>query len=233
METNKDFKTYYVYSHITLTGEVTFYIGIGTKHHGDCRSIKKRYARAYDNKRSNFWKKVSSKYGYRVEILEESNDHEYIQKQEIFYIQKYGRKDLGLGTLVNLTNGGESNLDQFFSKETRAKMSASHKKLCAEGKKAFSKPGFYEETSKRMKGNSYAKGNKLSEEQRRNLVERRLDNLSKNVIQEDLEGNFIKEWRSTVDAGKFYSTDRQNIWKACNNYYKGATSKGFRWRFKE
>jgi len=233
MQTRDVHNKHYIYLHTTLSGGIPFYIGIGTKHFGDCKSLEKRYARAYDTRRSNFWKRIVSKYGYKVEILLESDDHEYVKNQEVFYINKYGRRDLKKGTLVNLTNGGESNLEQVFSSETRAKMSNTHKRLYVEGKKAFSKPGFYEETSKRMKGNAHAKGNKLSEEQIRVIIERRLEKISKNVIQEDLNGNFIKEWRSTVDAGKFYNTNRQNIWKASKDYHKGATSQGFKWRFKE
>jgi len=42
---------------------------------------------------------------------------------EVQYIAEYGRFDLGLGTLANLTNGGEGTIGHVHTPESRAKMS--------------------------------------------------------------------------------------------------------------
>ena len=109
MEENK----YYLYRHIRLDKNEPFYIGIGTKctkfkHH----SIKSEYKRAYSKgKRNNLWYKIVNKAGYRVDILIESNNYDFIEKKEVEFIKLYGRKDLRLGTLCNMTDGGEGSIN--------------------------------------------------------------------------------------------------------------------------
>ena len=86
-------KTLYIHKKAT-DGEV-FYVGIG------------REARAYETNRSKLWKRVSDKYGYVVEVLETNLYWEDACEKEIALIKFYGRIDLGTGTLVNHTDGGE------------------------------------------------------------------------------------------------------------------------------
>lgn len=97
---------YYLYRHIRLDKNEPFYIGIGTKPK-TYSSFEKEYNRAFDKRRNNFWSKVFNKTDYRVDILFESDDRKIIEQKEKEFIQLYGRKDLGTGTLVNLTDGGE------------------------------------------------------------------------------------------------------------------------------
>lgn len=104
---------YYLYRHIRLDKNEPFYIGIGTKcikfkHH----SIKSEYKRAYSKgKRNNLWYKIVNKAGYKVDILIESNDYNFIKKKEVEFIKLYGRKDLRSGTLCNMTDGGEGSVN--------------------------------------------------------------------------------------------------------------------------
>ena len=86
-----------VYKHIRLDNNEPFYIGIG----------KKRDRAFTKHKRSIFWEKIVSKTDYRVEILFDDLTWEEACEKEKEFIQLYGRKDLGLGSLVNLTDGGE------------------------------------------------------------------------------------------------------------------------------
>jgi hypothetical protein len=99
----------YVYRHIRTDKNEPFYIGIGKD---------ATYKRAYQcskTKRSEFWHNIASK-GYEVEILMDNLTWEQACEKEKEFISIYGRKDLGKGTLVNLTNGGEGVIE--LSKES-------------------------------------------------------------------------------------------------------------------
>lgn len=99
----------YVYSHTTLDTNTIFYIGIGTT---------SNYKRAYiKSNRKSFWKRIIEKHNYKVEIIEDNLLLEEALEKEKFYIALYGRRDLGLGTLVNHTDGGEGNSGGKRSKE--------------------------------------------------------------------------------------------------------------------
>lgn len=101
-----DFK-YYLYQNIKNDSQEIFYIGLGTKIK-KYKGYKKEYQRAFaKSNRNRFWKNVTSKTDYIVEILMESDDYETIKKVEVELIALYGRRDLGKGTLVNLTDGGD------------------------------------------------------------------------------------------------------------------------------
>ncbi len=55
-------------------------------------------------------------------------DEEFALFLEEELISKIGRKDLGKGPLLNLTDGGEGKVNCFISKETKAKISEAGKK---------------------------------------------------------------------------------------------------------
>jgi hypothetical protein len=89
-----------VYQHRRLDTNEVFYIGIG--------ETKKR-SKVFHG-RSIDWVKIAKESEISVEILFENITIEDAQKIEIDLIKKYGRQDLGLGPLVNLTDGGEFNM---------------------------------------------------------------------------------------------------------------------------
>ena len=101
-------KTYYLYRHIRLDKPGVMYVGKGTVY-SKFKTNGERYRRAYQQySRSDLWKRVVTKSGgYEVEIFFESPDLALILKKEMEFIKYYGRKDLGTGTLCNLTDGGE------------------------------------------------------------------------------------------------------------------------------
>jgi group I intron endonuclease len=103
-----------VYLHRRMDTNEVFYVGIGM--------YKKR---AYDkNKRNRLWKNVVNKCkDYEVEILHENITYQECKLIEIDLIDKYGRKDLGTGTLCNLTDGGDGTVGWIVSDETRRKIS--------------------------------------------------------------------------------------------------------------
>ena len=112
-----------LYLHIKPESKEVFYVGIGTSK----RPHKK-------SGRSRWWRGVVNKYGYEVIILADDLSWKDACEKEIYLIDYYGRIDLGKGTLVNLTDGGDGSKGQIISAETRAKQSAALKgrKLSAE-----------------------------------------------------------------------------------------------------
>jgi len=201
---------HYVYRHIRLDKYEPFYIGIGTK--DSIKKWKSNYKRSYDKKyRNDLWKKIYNKTSYKIEILIESNDYEFIKEKEKYFIKLYGRKDLGTGTLCNLTDGGEGGLNCLKTEEIKLKISNKLK-----GRKVP-----IETLMKRVKG---IKKNKDSPG-----YKRLKDKLSKKVIQLDKNFNPIKEWDSITEAGK-NGFQISKISLCCNN--KRPFHKGYIWKFK-
>lgn len=100
-------REYYLYRHVRLDKNEVFYIGIGTKPL-KYPSYSVEFNRALKTQsRSKFWTNIFDKSKIRIEILFESDSLKEIFEKEAEFIKLYGRKDLNLGTLVNLTDGGE------------------------------------------------------------------------------------------------------------------------------
>ena len=111
---------YYVYRHIRLDTGETFYIGIGKVPTFRKKELQfnSHYSRAFErSKRSTFWKSIVAKTKYNVEIIFESDDLDLIKDTEIELIKIFGRRDLGLGSLVNHTDGGDNsaNCKKYFN----------------------------------------------------------------------------------------------------------------------
>ena len=104
-----------VYQHRRKDNNSVFYIGIG-----------KDKKRAYEiGKRNKNWINIVKKYGYEVDVLLEGISWNEACNVEVGMIKDYGRKDLGLGNLVNLTDGGEGSYGLILSDEARIKISIS------------------------------------------------------------------------------------------------------------
>ena len=105
-----------VYRHRRLDNFEVFYIGIG-----------KRNRCTANTGRNNWWKKIVQKAGRQVEILAENLSWEDACDLEKLLISEYGRKDLGLGTLCNLTDGGDGVVGRVVSEECKQKISNGNK----------------------------------------------------------------------------------------------------------
>lgn len=101
----------YIYSHTTLDTNQIFYIGIGST-----PNYKRAYSKTY---RSKHWNNIIKKHGYEVQILSHNKTWEEVCELEKLLISYYGRKDLGLGNLCNLTDGGEGALGVVRSEELK------------------------------------------------------------------------------------------------------------------
>lgn len=103
-----------LYRHIRSDKEQVFYIGIGTR------------ARAESiHSRNRHWRNIAEKNSgeFIVEIMLDELSWEEACKLEKWWIAFYGRSDLGKGTLCNLTDGGEGNVNP--CDEVRKKLSDS------------------------------------------------------------------------------------------------------------
>lgn len=179
---------YYLYRHIRLDKNEPFYIGIGTiqiienKYHYYSRSKEK-------SNRNIIWNRIVAKTKYKIDILLESEDYDFIKQKEIEFIKLYGRIDLKTGILANMTDGGEGCLNispesllRRNQKLTGQKRSEEFKKKLSEDRKGEKNPCFgrifskkeKEEISKRMKGHTFNLGKKASETHKKNISESRL-----------------------------------------------------------
>lgn len=102
---------FYIYLHIKKTNGEPFYVGKG----------KGKRSNSIHN-RNKWWKNIVSKYGFDVIIIEDCLSEEDSLKKEKYWIKRIGRKDLGLGPLVNMTDGGEGICGLKFSDEHRKKI---------------------------------------------------------------------------------------------------------------
>ncbi len=145
----------YLYRHIRLDKNEPFYIGIGND-----ESYKRSTIKA---NRSTYWKNITNKTSYKIEIVIDNLTWEEACEKEIEFILLYGRKDLNTGCLVNMTSGGEGTPGIKRSEEYILKLSERQKgeKSYMFGKKHS------EETIRKMSDSK--KGKLPSEETRKKL----------------------------------------------------------------
>jgi hypothetical protein len=84
-----------VYLHRKATNGEVFYVGMGNLN------------RPKSKERSIVWHRTVNKYGYTIEVIRRGLTKEDACSIEIDLIELIGRRDLGKGTLVNLTDGGD------------------------------------------------------------------------------------------------------------------------------
>lgn len=106
-----------IYRHTRLDTNKVFYIGIG-----------KDIERAFSNKKRNkYWNNIVNKTEYEVQVLKKDLSWEDACELERVLIYWYGRNDLGLGTLVNMTDGGDGCVGFVITDEYRDKISNANK----------------------------------------------------------------------------------------------------------
>jgi len=209
---------YYLYRHIRLDKNEVFYIGIGGKTKNDYKYYKRAHKK---HGRNSFWKNITNKTNYEVEIMLESDNLEFILQKEVEFIKLYGRRDLKKGTLVNLNDGGKTptrylvsnntieklkkaNLGKKYSDETKAKVSISSKRM------------WEERLNNGISGREFLK----------NAIEKRKVSIS----QYDKDMNFIKSWNSISDAMRSVGVNStSNIVNVCKN--KRITAHGYIWKY--
>ncbi len=139
---------FYTYLHIRLDNGEPFYVGKG---------LKNKYRAYSTSNRTKYWWNIVKKYGYDIIILEDNLTNEQSCEIEKYWIKRIGRRDLKLGTLVNLTDGGEG-MDGY-------KMTENHKNNLKKNHKGMSGKKHSETTKIKMKNsnsNSHFKRGNIS-----------------------------------------------------------------------
>lgn len=211
----------YLYRHIRLDKNVPFYIGIG---------IDSSYYRANSKKsRNDHWNKIVNKTDYEVEILFEHDDYDFIKEKEIEFIALHGRSDLGLGTLCNLTNGGDGCLGLVHSDEAKLKMSIPNKgKVISEEQRKkvseFHKGRVHSLESRKkmseaaMGEKNHMYGKKISEETRQKKIKsakRGSENVTAKLTDQDvlrIREIYLTKKYSHAKLSEMYNISKSNVY---------------------
>lgn len=199
-----------VYKHIRLDNNQVFYVGIG-------KSKKRAYSKKNRNK---YWNNIVKYCGYEVDVTLEDLTWEEACFKEKELINIYGRKDLGLGTLCNLTDGGDGTLNIKFSEEKI--------KYLSEKFKGTFNPFFGKKHTQEVKNiiSAKAKGRIRTSETRKKISEsikgencfwfgKKLSNEHKFKLSEKRKGTKLSI--STKDKLKINSPKRIEIYRLIDN----------------
>ena len=140
--------------------------------------------------------------------------NEELNKLEIYYIGYYNSFNGNNKEGMNLTLGGEGMLGKKHSEETKKKISENRKKV---GK-----------TEKHQQAIDNMRGKKLLKT--KEWIDKNAESIKKAILQYDLDGNFIKEWKSGQDVENELGLSRKNISKNLTNKTKKAY--GYVWKYK-
>jgi hypothetical protein len=107
---------HYVYMHRKASDGEPFYVG-----KGKLRRSMLSYERAHEHvSRNPIWRRIEKKHGLAVEIIAHCISDNEAQRLERQLIAEIGRRDIGTGPLVNLTDGGDGHAGIIASAELRA-----------------------------------------------------------------------------------------------------------------
>jgi hypothetical protein len=239
---------HYLYQHIRLDTNDVFYVGVGTKYN---HSRDYTRAKARGKQRNYIWRGIVERTDYRVEILFESDDYEFVKRKEISLISQHGQIIKSNGKLCNLTDGGDGTKGHnkvglwkpifIYSKEGNFFKGFKNIQECAN----------FLETAKSTVTNSYNKNllikgfiikdfktEKVGEilDQKEKLVLTK----SKKVYQYDDNMTLIKEWSSSSEASRALGISGGHIRECANGGKTANKGKNFRkkaggfiWKFEK
>lgn len=163
---------FYVYMYLDLDN-IPFYIGKGKDQRYNIKG------HLHKNNRNSFLKNKIRKVGVsnvKIHFLHKNISEKESFSWESYWIKYIGRRDLGTGTLCNLTDGGEGTSGIIFSEKHRRKIGEIHKgkKISKEHRQqisnAFKGIPRSEEIKQKMRGPRKPQG-PLSEEHKRKIGE--------------------------------------------------------------
>lgn len=177
--------------------------------------------------------KKYGKHNFKIDILEfyEGDSKEEFNNLERSYIEKFDSINPEVGYNRTLCCGGgflgeEVYKKRFYrhSEEAKRKIGLAHKG------KVISKESIEKMRKTKLGKINNNRKKKTIEERKKRVISRKRE---RPILQYDLNGNFIREWESVCEAGKFYGLcyGASGIRTACNN--PNRTCKGFKWKYKE
>jgi len=187
-------------------------------------------------------KEAINKYGldsFNREVLEEVDNY-LLEEREIYWIKFYNSNNLEIG--YNLTIGGNSKYGRkvgSMSDHTKKKISESVSKYLKENGHPFQNKNHSDESKEKIRNKLI--GRKLPEEHVKKVADShrgmkynkpikpdkiKIDQSIK-IKQLSLNGDFIKEWSSMMEASKELNINRSGISRACRGIYKQCG--GYKW----
>jgi len=148
---------------------------------------------------------------------------------ELKLIKIIGRYDEGLGPLTNHTNGGEGNSGRITSDDTKKKISESLKSCgrIYEPKTDEEKEHIRSIMTGRV---SPMKNKHQSQDAKDKISKNNARSMTREVIQMNKEGIFIKEWSSMTSASVNLNINISGICNCCK--YKKKHAGGYKWEYK-
>ena len=112
------------YTYVYHDGKIPFYVGKGDEKRAHSH-LKKSHSKQVN------WKIAKMRREGREPVVQliVAPDNEHAKEMECLLIAMIGRRDLGLGPLLNGTDGGEGTFGYAHTKESKAKMSAAKKDI--------------------------------------------------------------------------------------------------------
>lgn len=159
--------------------------------------------------------------GYEI-IIEELDSVNFQENESWEWLEQYWISQMKIWgfNITNLTDEGDGNKNQHFSKETIQK-------------RAEKLRGIPRDLETRRKISESHKGKILSEETKNKVSNSIKELQGRKILQYDLDGNKIKEWDCIVDAAKQLNIDKANIGHCCSHKENHNSAGGFIWRYIE
>lgn len=212
-----------------------FYVGKGCGNRIKVHNYRKTNTFMYSKMQSLKLKNIKP-FTIKLNMLNEKDCYNF----EIELIKHIGRRNLGLGPLVNLTDGGGGTKNYIVSEETKIKISKFNKgkKLSEEHiqKIVNSKTGIKRGVRTEQWKNNISKANlgKRKPPFTKEHIEklRTCYKVTKAVEQYDIDDNFIKCYNSIKEASEQLNINRCQIGIVCRNIYGTRKAGGYKWKFK-
>tara|TARA_R110000782_G_scaffold62250_2_gene128055 strand:+ start:30 stop:650 length:621 start_codon:yes stop_codon:yes gene_type:complete len=202
-----------VYKHIRKDTNEVFYIGMGN----DIRPYK-QYGR------NKHWQHIVNSVGYDIEIIAEDLTKQEAIDLEIELILKYGRRDLGTGSLVNLTPGGEYYshwLGKHFPTDVKKQMSDSRKKYINEFGATVMTDTIKEKIRNSIKGKTMSLDSSILKSING------IGKGTKQIEQYNMDNELLNIWDSATQASIQLNISRTAI---TNSIKRNGSSNGFIWK---
>ncbi len=196
-----------------------FYVGKGTG---------KRYKQHLYKQTGKFmYSKMQSILGKNIKpimlVFNKNSNNDFVCNYEKQLIKLIGRRDLGLGSLCNLTDGGDDGCNQVKSIETRLKLSNALK-----GRKLS------EENKKNIGLANKGKISKITRDAHKEYM--RLNGAVKygrKVYKIDLEGNILEEYLTLKSAAKENNVTLNFVSEQCRYPNQKPRFVKFKFKYKE